>query len=344
MSSQIDSHVIREVNIITFSLIFENDYLQEYADQMVDRVDGLFSVLNCHGMIFTKIASQFPIVALANGLDQLLWSTRSHYRSSFDKQISIADAVFAHENEGLILKDNWEKWYTEKWYGQCATSVYEKFILEMGRFHLDSIDDSIDSFKLKLNMGYIGASLPMITHKMEFSEPFYDTELMEFILGLPLYLRWNRKLIKMAIEYLSPQLARIAGGSLEKESKWEKFSRKAQKFGEKSLVRAGYYRPLDIKPPSSTFTNMHHLLRLKKNTLWMERTLLKSQTLVGEIIRPKILKQIVNEHIRGEKNHTSKLGVLLTIELNLRNIGGIHPPIVTEKQQLFSNRKLLYDS
>jgi len=326
------------------SLILEKDYLQKYADQMVDRVGGLFSVLNCHGMIFTEIASQYPIVAMANGLDQLLWSTRSHYRSSFDQNKSIAEAFFEYENEGLMVKENWEKWYTEKWYKQHAASVYEKFILDMERFQLDSIDNSIDSFKLQLNMGYVGASLPMITHQMEFSEPFFDTDLMEFILSVPLNLRWNRKLVKMAIEYLSPQLAQIDGGPLEKESQWEKYSRKALKFGEKSLLRIGYYRPIDIKPPSSTFTNMHQLLRLKNYSLWMEQTLLQSQTLVGEIIKPEILKQLVNEHINGVKNHTSKLGVLMTVELNLRNISGIQPQIVIEKQQLLSNRKFLFES
>lgn len=338
------TRLANETRFDHISLILEKDYLQKYAEQMVDRVDGLFSVLNCHGMIFTEIASQYPIVAMANGLDQLLWSTRSHYRSSFNKKISLADAVFAHENEGLIVKENWKKWYKEKWYEQFATSVYEKFILDMERFQLDSIDDSIDSFKLQLNMGYVGAGLPMISQQMEFSEPFYDTNLMEFILGMPLYLRWNRKLVKMAIADLSPQLARLDGGPLEKESQWEKFSRKAQKFGKKSLVGIGYYHPTDIKPPSSTFSNMHQLLRSKENSLWLEQTLLQSQTLVGEMIRPKILKQLINEHIRGEKNHTSKLGVLLTVELSLRNIGGIHSPVVTEKQQIISNRKLLYES
>jgi hypothetical protein len=185
------------------------------------------------------------------------------------------------------------------------------------------VDNSIDSYKLQLYLDYSSAGMPMISHIMEYTVPFYDNDLIEFILNLPLYLRWNRKLVKMAISQLSPQLAEIAGGPSDKESQWENLLRKAQIKGRNALVRLGHWHPMQLKPPSSTFTNMHELLRTKNNSLWLEKNLLKSQTIISEIIKPKILHQLIYEHRNGLANHTSVLGDLLTVEFYLRNIEGI---------------------
>lgn len=302
------------------SLILKDNYLLQYAQPMIDRVDGLFNVLGCHGMILTQLAERYPVIVMANGLDQLVWSNRSKH-SEYQNFSSLPEAVFKTQNEFIYQKD-WKKWYSTKWNERFSASVYNHFLADFQRAQADTVDNCIDSYMMQTYACYFGSSLPMISHKMEYSEPFYDLELIKFILRLPLSMRWNRKLLKSALIYLSPSLARVDGGPLAVSTRWKRIKRNAVGLSLRAQRKIGLIPPARSKRPSSTFSDLHQLLRTKRYRAWLNKNLLKDNVIVGDIFQPDVLKLIVNQHISGEINRTKELGVILTVELYLKSILG----------------------
>ncbi|MAT42400.1 MAG: hypothetical protein CL609_08670 [Anaerolineaceae bacterium] len=312
--------VATALNLPHRSLLLKDDYLQKYARVMIDRVDGLFNVLNCHGMILTEVAARYPVISMANGLDQFLWASGSKH-SEYKESKNIPETVFKTQNE-FIYQVDWKKWFTTKWYEKLSDSVYQNFINEYSRIQADTDDNHIDSFIVQTYANYFGASLPMISHKMEYTIPFYDTEFIEFVLNLPLSMRWNRKLEKLAISHISPLLAEIDGGPIAKPFLWEKIKKKISKLSQRAELKLGLISPTQLRPPSSTYNDMHQLLRKNPYRLWLEKTLLRGNVILGDIFRPEILKQLIEQHTRGELNRTKELGVILTVEMYLKNILG----------------------
>lgn len=312
--------VALQLNFPHSSLILKDDYLHKYAETMIDRVDGLFNVLNCHGMIITEVSTRYPLIAMANGLDQLLWASRSIH-PEYQNSKNIPETIFHIEND-FIHKADWKKWYSTKWYETLSASVYQNFIKDYSRIHTDTVDNHIDSYLLQIYADYFGSGLPMISHKMEYTEPFYDTELMNFILNLPLSMRWNRKLEKMALSYISPMLAKIDGGPMSKTTSWEKIKKRISRLSQRAELKLGLISPVQGNRPSSTYSDLHQLLRTKTYRLWLEKKLLTNDVIVRDIFRPNVLKQLIDQHTHGELNRTKELGVILTVEMYLKNILG----------------------
>lgn len=312
--------VANEVDLPHLSLVLTNDYLEKYAEIMIDRVDGLFNVLNCHGMIITEVSTRYPVIAMANGLDQLLLASKSKH-PEYHKSKNILETTFQFQNE-FIRKVDWKQLYSTKWYEKISGSVYQNFVKDFNRINTDTVDNHIDSYLLQTYADYFGSSLPMISHKMEYTEPFYDTELMNFILNLPISMRWNRKLEKMALSTISPSLAKIDGGPLAKLTSWEKLKKKISNLSLRAEVKLGLISPAQRKPPSSTFSDLHQLLRTQTYQLWLEKKLFTNPVIVSDIFHKDVLKQMIDQHINGEVNRTKELGVILTVEMYLKNILG----------------------
>ncbi len=308
--------IAKQAGLKNYTLILKENYLIENAESMVWRVDGLFNAFTCHGIVLTEIADRFSTVVLGNGLDQILYAARSEHHD-LNSGMDIGLALFKNRNS-YIAEPDWNGWFTQDWLKQVGNSVKDNFLYDLNRIQTDSLDNLIDSYMLNLYAVGVVSGLPMITHKMEFTEPFYDASLVNLLLNAPLHLRWKRKLEIDALKAISPELSKISGGPLYHPSTLEKFQQKLLKKEKNLFARLGIIKPIKIKPPSSTFTDMHNLLRTPINHMWLESILFSKQSLERGIIQPDTLRSTFDQHMQGEFNHTKALSVLVTLELFFR--------------------------
>jgi asparagine synthase (glutamine-hydrolysing) len=156
--------------------------------------------------------------------------------------------------------------------------------------------------------------LATINHRLEYSEPYYDYDLVDFAMRVPVHLRWNRKIHKMALARLSPPLAHVPLGSPPKavglKREWRRGWRKLSRLG----ARLGIPWPGGLGRGSYAFTDRSYLLRTASRE-WVEDVLLSPRTLERGYFRSEAIRQIVTDHMTGRHNRSGQLGVLLTFEL-----------------------------
>ncbi len=157
----------------------------------------------------------------------------------------------------------------------------------------------------------------MINHRLEYCVPYYDYDLVDFSLALPLDLRWERKLQKLTLTRMSPKLAKLStSGPLDVEYPLRIFWDRNIKRAKRVLNRIIHNQP---KTPSSrrssgSFTDLHSLLR-EPNRKWVELILLDERTLSRGYFQPHAIHRLVEEHMNGEHNIGRQLGILITFEL-----------------------------
>jgi len=294
-------------------LVLEDNYLQKFAEQMISRVDGLINAFSCHAMSLLRIADRYPILALGNGIDQLLYTTRSEYGDllSVDNIIE----AFYHNRNRYIPEASWGKVFTPDWLKVVNGSTRGIFYEDVLNFRADCIDNQLDSYMMQHLANSTMSGLSSISHRLEFTEPFFDYRLVEFGLRLPVKLRWKRALEIMALERISPRLSEVIGGSHARVSSNEKWIKTIRKKSKNILVKLGLLNPAYLRPPSSTFADVHDLLRKRRNKQWLRNLLLSPRSLERGIFRPEKTSSALDEHFSGLKNHTSLLGAMVSFEL-----------------------------
>lgn len=300
-------------DISNIPLILKDNYPCKFAARVVERADGLYNALNCHGLSLIKVADRYSILVLANGVDQLLYSTRSEYPYlQFEKDVIAA--YFRNRNR-YVEQSMWTDLFNPSWLQRVGNAVEDFYFTEVASFAAETLDNQLDSYMMHYYANGSLSGLPMITQSMEFSEPFYDPRLVEFGLNAPLNIRCGRFLEKEGLKILAPELAMIEGVPMAVDNQWGVFQKNLSLYSRRVMGRLGLIQPAQRRPPSSTFSDMHNLLRLPGNKIWMKSILLSPRALERGIFRPEGLRKLIDEHLKGITNHTSALSTILTIEL-----------------------------
>ncbi len=306
--------VSQKVEVEHQAILLREDYPAQDAGKVAYRCEGLHNALNCHGLAFLRNAD--PIVMLSNGVDQWLYATRSEFPALMHESDPVR--AFFHNRNRYIRKPDWTTWFTDQWLKHAGNAVEDFYAAGMARYAHLAVDEQLDSYMMHYYANRSLSGLAMITQGMEFSEPFYDTRIAEFSLQAPARIRWGRILEKEGLRRLTPELAKMEGGPDYKPEKWAKAKSSLDYQWKRVLARMGVISQAERRPPSSTFTDMHRLLRLPANRAWLEGVLLSPRIIERDIYQPKTLRRIVDEHVRGIQNHTLALSTAITFELFLR--------------------------
>jgi asparagine synthase (glutamine-hydrolysing) len=297
-------------------LILEPNYPASFFQITSQRCEGLHNVFNCHGQALLLTRKEKSVVMLSNGVDQLLYATRSEFPALMNEidDEHVRSAFFINRNR-YVTKSCWQDLFNPTWLNLVKGIPEQRYYEGLNTFRHLQLDDQLDSFMLEYYANRSLAGLAMITHAMEFSEPFYDRDLVEFSLRMNAERRWGRILEKDCLRGINPVFARFEGGPDNQKSTHKKIKETFDYQFKRCLVKFGLLPPVARKHPSATFTDMHRLLRNPENSVWLRNTLLAPRSLERGIFQPAALTNMVEDHLAGKCNHTAALSTMVTLEL-----------------------------
>ncbi len=296
-------------------LVLDRDYPKKFSSACVERSEGFLNIVDSHGWILNTLPLSNQVLVLGNGADLFLNTAEASYSPKVREISDPFEAYLAYIND-LFRLSEWAHWFTPGFVNRYRDLPRLRIEEEIAQTPGATLSLKLDTHRLFFyEVDYILHGLSVIRPRFEYTEPYLDRDLVTLMLSLPPNLRAKRYLEKMALNYVSPQLARVNGGPLNHPNFLEKASDRLVRRVRWGLGRWKILKDAHLEPPSSTFANMHHLLRLKPNRQWIEDILLRSSFLERGWFRPQAVRQAIDEHMRGIRNHTRQLGAMITIEM-----------------------------
>ena len=299
-------------------LILDGDYVARFAHPFLERTEGFLNIIDSHGLALNRLPSSARVLVLGNGADLFLNTAESSYPPEIRAISDPLEAYFAYIND-LFRLSEWEHWFTPSFVRRFLDLPRQRIEEEIARTPGSTLALRLDTHRLFFyEVDYILHGLNVIRPRFEFTEPYLDRELIELMLALPPALREKRRLQKLALMRLSPLLARVKGGPLAQSGAIERWFDRFARRWRWALKRLNVIQDAHLEPPSSTFADVHQLLRLKSNRQWLEKILLSPRFLERGWFRPEAVRQALDEHMHGRRNHTRHLGAMMTVELLVR--------------------------
>ena len=157
--------------------------------------------------------------------------------------------------------------------------------------------------------------------KVETRFPFYENEIMDFILTVPPVLRVNDYLFKKTIITLFPHLLSVpyqkTGLPLNAGNLNLKAHEKIERV--KALINSGVRRTIgyeSVFKDHSNYADYNNWMRNdKKLREYIYNILLDNRTLERPYFNQEYIKKIIDLHMSGKKNNFELIGRLLTFEL-----------------------------
>ncbi len=296
-------------------LFLDEEYPKKFARACIERSEGYLNVVDSHGWTLNSLPSSCQVLVLGNGADLFLNTADASYSSEVRAISDPFEAYIAYIND-LFKFSEWLHWFTPGFVNRYRDLPRQRIEEEVAQTPGASLSLKLDTHCLFFyEVDYILHGLSVVRPRFEYTEPYLDRDLVMLMLSLPPNLRAKRYLEKKALSHVNPQLARIKGGPLTQPSSLEVLYDRLERRLKWGFRRLNVLRDAHLEPPSSTFSNMHHLLRLKPNRQWVEDTLLKSPFLERGWFRPQAVRQAIDEHMQGIRNHTRHLGAMITIEM-----------------------------
>jgi asparagine synthase (glutamine-hydrolysing) len=295
-------------------LHLEEDYLSAYAERSVRRAEGLLSCLSSHAFALHSMAEECQVMMLGNGGDTFFDVFRS-YRPELLTMRGDMTCAFYQVTNHLFSTREAERLFSDRYYPRVKGRAFASLQSTMAELVPSSVDNIYDAHRLReYYRRSLFQGLFTINHRLEYSEPYYDYDLVDFALQVPVHLRWNRKIQRLTLARLSPSLARLPIQSAGKPHGLRRELRRGWQRMERLGRRLGIAWPRGAKRRPSSFTDLPYLLRTA-NREWVEEVLLSPRTLGRGYFRPETVQQLVKDHMSGRRNLCRQLGALITFEL-----------------------------
>jgi asparagine synthase (glutamine-hydrolysing) len=290
------------------------DYLLDVGEVGVELTDGLESCVHMHTLANLQAQAELVSViykgymgdALMGGhLDLQLWA-------NYDED-TLSRLLF---DQACILFDQTEQsdLFTEDSRSNMASTVFETFQAALAESKATLVANRQNHFDLcQRQRRFTLNGVELVRSQVVVRTPFCDKDLVEFMLTVPPFLRFDRPLMVQALATTSHDLAKVPyeGTGLplvacardlririDRQVRW-----RLRSAGLKS-VSAPSRRP---------YANYHDWMRTDLRG-WVQDTLLSRRALGRGYFKPDYIRTLVAEHMAGA-NHANKLGVLLTLEL-----------------------------
>jgi len=306
--------VARRKNVPHRESILTSDYLSANADRMVGRTEGLLNCLESHGFNLLEMVPTDQVIILGTGAENLFSTVRSYFKFSFIEGEDPVYTFFKVINR-IFQQDEWPELFSEKFFRRIEGRAFQSLSQVASQYQGCSPDDLVNSIEWDATQRNWFQGIYMINHCLEYCIPYYDYDLVDFALTLPLDLRWGRKLQKLALCRISPDLAKSPGGPMDVDSSYRKLWNRFMNKGKRVLKRIRHKTNVpQLTKPAGSFTDLHSLLR-SSNRKWVEMILLDERTLGRDYFQPKAIRRLVEDHMNGKRNIGLQLGILITFEL-----------------------------
>lgn len=307
--------VAQMVDVPHRALHLAEDYPSAYAERNLERTEGLANCLLSHPFALHAMVKECQVMMLGNGGDSFFYVYRSYrHRSPSTITGDLSSNLFDLINRPFSAQQA-ARLFNETYYRRLKGRALASLESALAELSPNTVDNIYDAYHLREHQRRSRLqALPTITHRLEYAEPYYDYDLVDLALQIPQHLRWNRKIHRLVLARISPELALLPTGPAAKvHGLRRKWGRRWQRL-RRLLGRLGITWQSRPKPGSYDFTALSYLLRTA-NRSWVEEVLLSPRTLERDYFRPQTIQQLVKDHMSGRRNLTSHLGVLLTFEL-----------------------------
>jgi asparagine synthase (glutamine-hydrolysing) len=300
-------------NVPHHKIYLAEDYLSERADATVSRSDGLLNCVSSHGFSLLTMSEQCEVMMLGNGGDSFFQTIRTYFGGLSGIEGEPIHAYFQTINH-QFREEELANLLTSDYYGRIRGRAFTSLQAAFDELEPNSIDNILDAHHLREHQRrYTLQGLSTINHRMEYSEPYYDYDLVDFALSLPERMRCKRRIHKMALSWISPALAEAI--DLNRHSGGRQRSMGMRGFSLPfRFVRRLRRRLGTLNRPTSGFTDVGYLLRTA-NRRWAEDILLDPRTQGRGYFRQQSLRELIDDHMNGGRNLGRQLGALITLEL-----------------------------
>jgi asparagine synthase (glutamine-hydrolysing) len=296
------------------TLHLERDYLSSLAEPAVLRTEGLLNCLSSHGFALQAMAPDCQVIMLGNGGDTLLDAFRSYRPQLLQMQGDLVGDYYRIVNN-LFSEEQATRLFCDAYYPRVKGQAYTSLESSLADLTPNSVDNIYDAHRLReFNRRSVLQGLFTINHYLEYTEPYYDYDLVEFALKIPTQMRCDRLIQKQLLSSISPSLGYLL---TEPRGKLQRLRRRLQQtlpslWGILDLSRISRSGPLRSGAHSSS--TLSYLLRTVDRE-WSEELLLSPRTLERGYFRPQTIQRMVQNHMSGKRDLARQLGALMTFEL-----------------------------
>jgi asparagine synthase (glutamine-hydrolysing) len=296
------------------ALYLKEDYLSAYAQLAVRRAEGLLNCLSSHGFALQGMAPECQVMMLGNGGDTLLDAFRSYRPQLLAMQQDMVSDYFQITND-LFSEQQASRLFSATYYTQVKGRAFASLEASLVGLTPNSVDNIYDAHRLReFNRRSVLQGLFTVNHYLEYSEPYYDYDLVDFALHIPTDLRWNRKIQKLVLARISPPLADLLTSSPGKLRRLRRRFLPRRQTLKRLLGPLGTTRQSRLIRGAHSSSALSHLLRTADRE-WSEELLLSPRTLERGYFRPQAVRQLVQDHMSGQRHLSRQLGALITFEL-----------------------------
>lgn len=292
----------------------EPGYLRDLAEQGVKLTNGLKSCAHMHGLgTLGEIAEIVDILHTGSLGDSIMGGHIQRDLLATHRPEILARMLFRRYNNCFGVESHSEL-FSPDFYSRVKGAVFQEFSQALDESEASISANRREHYSIRQNdRRWILEGQNLLRSQVVVRTPFYDNDLVDFMLSVPPGLRFDNYLYVRGFAQAAPDLAKVPYERtglpfvpcarevlirLNRQVRWR--LHRMGMAGNSSLRR---------RPYADYESWMRGVLRP-----WVKEILLDKRTLGRGYFNPGYIRNLVAEHMAGA-DHARKLGVLLSIEL-----------------------------
>ena len=294
------------------------DWMLSLADDCVRRIDGMGNVVNLHARATLDQQAPHTDMLYKGFLGDAMAGFAQMYPhwADYDDDTRVQAHWSVHRMQGVISleADEQAAFFTNEFQGKIGNAILDTY--------KQGMDDSGSSLLADQRIYYDYRQrvprqtlngVEMARARTAVRLPFADNDVVDLFLRMPPGLRYRRRVMRDAFIKAYPNLAKIPipNTGLPMIDCARDVRIRAERLIRWQLHKAGLNVSYTGKRPYKDYANWFRG-PLKQ---WVEDHLLSQRHLNRGYFQPEMIKQLVQEHMSGEKDHVIKLGAMMSVEI-----------------------------
>jgi len=312
---KIASKVASELGIENRFYEIPSDSISKYAEEVVYKGDGHIRIRDAHFIsLLSKVKSEVDTVLVGFFCSELFGEMLSANVSGVSTKAELVEYLFSKYEVKQTAGHIPEIFQRSSLIN--LKRVKENFIKTVNGIPFDSYDEIADYWELRQrDRRYILPLSNYISCYLDVRLPYLDNEVIDFAVNLPLELRFGKSFIHKALKHIFPDLANIPlekSGVPPDTTGLPLILFKMKRLADarlKTLIERISFGKVLIKPPD--YKGYEYWLRTGSKK-YVEGALLQEP---NEIFNREYIRKIVEEHMKGKKNHDQIICDVLNINL-----------------------------
>ena len=288
--------------------------IREYAPEVVWRANGLSNIIHAHAMSSIEEESNQVSIIYKGFLSSILGWYQEDPRLLANYEVEDFVRLFFNIYQQVFKPREHSKYLTNDFRNLVAEDLQNSLLRTLSKCNSSIGSDRMYHFNLSQRQRrFTLHGVNLVKSRMKVRMPYYDRNLMDFIITIPAGLRHGKYLMKKVFVQLFPKLAKIplTGMDYPLIVSSRDIKIRSEDILRWHLHRIGFAQtPYRIHQPKIDYD---HWFRTSQRT-WLEDILLSKRTLERGYFQPDAIRRLVTEHMNGA-NHSLRLSSLISLEL-----------------------------